>query len=251
MKTKTFVLAFIIGLFAVAVWADAGFIGEPSTSGVPVSGGGDYSDIIYYWDCESTTINKGGTTMTMNYYAELVESPSGFGDGTGCVHIPADTGSSSYTTSISLPAAGRMGCYVRYDSAADYATILSLYNNTNDNIQFMQLPMADRIEAVYKADGVQQKINMPGLADGIGEVYFIELAWDPEGTNTVEAYVNGSLIGQNTNALGEFGTTPDTFYIGKTGGHAGEMYIDQVIISNDPTRDLYSIRNRTSFPGAP
>ena len=40
MKTKTFVLAFIIGLFAVAVWADAGFIGEPSTSGVPVSGGG-------------------------------------------------------------------------------------------------------------------------------------------------------------------------------------------------------------------
>lgn len=70
MKTKTFVLAFIIGLFAVAVWADAGFIGEPSTSGVPVSGGGA---------CD-TTCNSG----TQDFSSGDNESFETGSDGTFC-----------------------------------------------------------------------------------------------------------------------------------------------------------------------
>jgi hypothetical protein len=71
MKTKTFVLAFIIGLFAVAVWADAGFIGEPSTSGVPVSGGGGGCD-----DCSGTLI--------LSVHFEDGLNPTDITDGTPC-----------------------------------------------------------------------------------------------------------------------------------------------------------------------
>ena len=86
--------------------------------------------------------------------------------------------------------------------------------------------------------------------------HFVEMAWDTTlGTNLdrLELYVDNALVaGGATFELGAFTGTPNALYIGNNSASGipflAPTYYDLVIISSDPSKNLYNCRNEVEYP---
>ena len=211
---------------------------NPYIAGVPVSGGGD-SDIIFYFNCDSATSGqtpqKGSGTVTIN---------ANFSASTGQVGNALVT--SSGWSRIQIPTSGNidLGCgTIGFYWSADAVGMTSLMNVTGDTAPRFVLAMISATNMRWKYAGSYQDVMSNTAAE---TVYFIEVAWDYD--NTRMAFrVDGGDWTEITNVTGNE-PTGNTLSFGHYNGiyHTNGAW-DQLLISSVYKKDLYSVRNNTSF----
>jgi len=195
MKTKTFVLAFIIGLFAVAVWADAGFIGEPSTSGVPVSGGGGGATVLYVpfegnsaknlVDNSNPTAQGGSITSDDKYVGTYSYDTEG--STTGLVYSISNFDPTDYEIRF----AWKMPTYAN----GDY--VFYIYVDANNYIYIGTIVNGTNLQLVHRAGGITETLDTTTTIND-GAWHTIDMIVE---SGTVSVYIDGSGTPDESEAI--------------------------------------------------
>lgn len=213
-----------------------------------------------------------GLTMTFNGGSPLPALDTTQAKlGTNGLKVP---GSSGRYASLPVSAdnivsdvAGRMEFWFRYKTGAWNANgnrIVTIFGDSSDMIRIQTLPTASCsgsatgcIELTYRGSGSNTTVGTTSSVLTADTWHRIALAWDrSQGTdldilslsvdNTIVAQATGSA--RNLNAWTLTSATAIHFgdYIGGI-QFSDETYYDQVIVSTDPNKDLYSCRNETVY----
>ncbi len=206
-----------------------------------------YSDILYFWRCEGATLgdddySAGDTTGTLNSSAELNTTAAHVG--TNGLYVPS--GNDYYSFDISNEdifdaTSGSIGFWWYYYTAtwADYATLFHVDGATD-----FYLATYGGSELKVYWDTVSWTTAEASLA--VANWYFIEVAYDAD-TDLMQVRVNGSDVLDSTAKAFSALSSPATLRWGSyNGGY--QFYLDNAMISDDATRDLYALRNNTSSP---
>jgi hypothetical protein len=233
-----------------------GIIGSASPSG-----GASYPDIIFYWGCETTTAEKsaGDNLATLN--GDSVLSTAQHPVGLKSLSIPTTYDYAIFDVSggdIADHISGRIGAYVYWTTLpTNQDTIFHIsYNDANRIVLWLWFDNVDyHLYPRYYSGGSATSYETRGTTTiAINTLYFIEVAWDLVGVSpninpNLKLYVNGGLDASDTTVVATWAGTPTKFELGSYSSDGGGiLFIDQVLSSNDPTRDLYAIRDLTSFP---
>lgn len=207
------------------------------------AGGADYSDIIFYDNCDSATNGhspqKGTGTVTNT--GGILLNTSDQAAGTGCWDQNNDG-----SDNMNFPVASnfdytnsRIGFYWNPQEALTNAgfIIFTSPSLVSNGFKIQSDTGNERFTIEYAGNGT----NNLGSAVSIGAWYFIELKFSD---TTMELFIDGVSIDTRTrsNAF-----TDTAIHFGTYSGNALDSLWDQVIISNDNTRDLYAIRDVTDF----
>ena len=214
-----------------------------------------YSDVIFYWNADSTTAQKSSGDTSATAQAGATIDTTTYHNGTGSVAIDGAYRRFDFTLNnddIADMETGRVGIWA-YVSATtmNWAFLNFRYDNSN----YIRLSTfgTSRIYFDYVAGGSGPTYTGTGNSSfPSNEWFFLEFAWNKGGAgNDFQIFINGSLVASDDTTSGTWSKgAGGTFSIGDYDGNASAInsyYIDQVIISNDPTRDLYALRNNTSF----
>ena len=215
---------------------------NPYISGIGTSSAVDYSDIIFYHDCNALdNANKSGGSATIAYDSgwDLLVSTNG-----GTAILGADSWDNdndgyeniSFAISGNVDfASGRIGFYFRpqelatgYVCFTDMYDLILRYDNNND------------MTLIYLGAQIYD-IDNGASALSIETLYYIEIEFN--GTSAT-IYVNGN----NEGTVNGTGVVDDTdFRMGARDGNQWDAHYDQLISSNDPERDLNAIKDITNF----
>lgn len=237
---------FILLLVAVPCFAGTpgntvGWIGCPS-------GGDTYSDILLFWRAESTTLDasdypESGTislnpTATISASAAIVGS-YGVESVNGYDHVILTTYSPGSTK-------GRVGFWYS-PQATQSGTIFSIYVDSSNYLIFYA-----NGQMVYRSGGTSVDSYTGYGIDTVEEVYFVEVYWDLD-NDTMGEYVHTDTVEDTTGRTIAPTQTPFTdisavVVVGPRDGNGALSYIDNIIFSTDPARDLYALRNLTASP---
>lgn len=219
-----------------------------------------YKDILFYWGFEnSLTVEKsfGDTTATAQSAATFAAPPTKAGVASS---MPGSY-SGSYPTPFDCHTfvvsngdivdhiSGRVGFYVYIDTWADDDFLWNCsYNSSNQiYLALTTISTVKQIQLHYRSGG-GDSANVYGGTLAEDAWYFIEAKWNLSGTNpNLELFINGSSVGTATDAQGAWAATPTLCGVGTPTDLGSVIYVDQLIHSNDPARDLYAIRDRTDF----
>jgi hypothetical protein len=216
-------------------------------SGV-ASATGDAS-IIFYWGAESTAAEKSGgdTTVTLTSGANIDTTIKEIGTGSLGIPTEYDYASFDWTAGVLDLDKGRIGFYFTLTTFVANADIFKIYANSSNYLR-AEIYATNRLRVLYASNGANTNICLPAndvLADG--NTYFIEYAWD-RANDTATLYINGSAVANNTNDMGTGWTAnPATVVFGNNTTADTVYNLDQILISDDNTKDLYALRNTTSF----
>lgn len=212
----------------------------------------DYFDILFYWNCDSVTTGispqKGVGTITIGASWSL---------NTGVVGNSADinnTGNSggriSISTATALPnidvSQGRIGFYFHpfeTGSASDGDPFYGA-GATTSPFMYFQNSVGNYVWK-YK----DEEVNVGGVFSA-DTTYFVELAWDSDEAELgvpCRIIIDGSTAGSCPTGSTGADPAPTSLRFGGLDGNATDAWYDQIIISNDPTRNLYLLRDGTSF----
>jgi hypothetical protein len=228
MKTLLIFLAILLQSSSCYAW------GVMTTAGGVAAA--SYADITFYHNCDTlgTTPTKGSGSLT--FTAGILSNTTTPIVGSGSW----DTNNDGYET-VTIPSSSnidwndaRIGFYFRpFENDAGRV----LYSSTLPGV------------VIYRYDATQYRIQYKDIdffwthgmtVDG-SVSYFFELVLTGTG---VQLFVNGSSVGSATGATG---TVTGDLVFGRDDTDVIDMHIDQVIISNDTSRDIYALRNTTSF----
>jgi len=248
MVTKVKIISFLFVLL-LPTWT---FAYHPMLVGVVGKQGvsDSYTDLVFFWTAESTTFGEddysaGDNTPTATGSGLEINSTAGI-IGTNGVYIPT-SGSRYYLFDVAsndiIPATGRAGFW--YTSTDLSTATIPIY---------WQLTTADRADLTITGndvvftwrDGNVSRTTCSTSTDVIanGE-HFIEIAWD---TNYREVFIDGSSVLNCTTTTTQQSPTSVRFGDNDVTADSAEKYMDNVMISNDKTRNLYSLRNLTASP---
>lgn len=202
------------------------------------SGGGD-DHIVFYLNCDSKTANQSPQKGTGSI---LYLDDSHWSLVTGAVSdaVACSTGYYSFHIPVSDNlnlAIGTIGFFWRASTITAYAAVMYITAPSTSPAWAIWTNGATEIEFDYK-DGSQW------YTIAADTTYFIEFAWD--GTLNKQSYrVNG---GSWTEATGLGGSNPtgSTVYVGYYDGNASNAWWDQIMISDQYQKDLYSVRTSTN-----
>jgi hypothetical protein len=225
--------------------------GATYTTGGGGGGGGGYADIIFYWGCESTTVEKTAGDSTPTAAGNAAIDSAVHRVGAASCDLPGAYALYSFTINnddIVDTTSGRVGFYLYCDTiTSNYGLFRATYDASN--IITMQIFDADEVYTGYVAGGTGPTYQRAtGLLATTWQ--FVEFRWNKGGNgNDYVVYVDGVSQDAYDDASGTWSlSATGIMNIGDFSGEAGDCHIDQFIVSNDPDRDLYAIRNNTSFP---
>ena len=257
---KRIALIFSVFLSAGAGYAAIVFMGPNKgcfvAQGAGGGGGGgavDTSDVPFYWNCDTATSGqspqKGAGTITIG--AAYTSTTAVVGNGVD----NNNTGNSGGRITISTSSAGlnnidmskgRVGMWVYPRETSTAADGDPFYVDQATGTGQAKLYWTN-INGTNYWDYKDKSIT---FTPTVNTWQFIELAWDSsEATlgRPCEVFINGISVSQCS--AGSTGSVPSgtSFRLGGIDGNSYSMIYDQVIVSTNPVKDLYSLRNRTSF----
>jgi len=150
--------------------------------------------------------------------------------------------------------AGRVGCYIKILTWVNYATMWRAYYDANNQI-YVQMRGTSSSDIEFQFVGMfnGSELNMTtgttNHVNGIqGSTFFVEFYWNVT-TDIHGIVVDGVSKETSTLSINEMANYPANLEIGMwESGLNANFDVDQFLISNDSTRDLYTIRDLTSFP---
>ena len=241
-------ILFLAGFVPLAAAAAGPSISVPRM--VASSGGsGSTADILFYSNCDTVTNGqspqKGSGTLTVgaSVLSAAAQISNGWDNQNG--------GFSSHR--VAFPSAsninlskGRVGFYFfpRETGSGSDGDIFWLDSSTGTGqSKFWFTNNIGTISWNYKNKTMTFSLT-------VNTWQFVELAWDSAETTlgtACQAWVNG--VSQGTCGTGSTGADPagTNLEVGSTDGNGYSSITDQLIISNDPTRDLNAVKNNTSF----
>lgn len=242
----------ILLLLSSSAWARMG----PMVAGGGAVAVAGYPDVIFYWSCDSTTANKSAGDTSASAQAGATISTSRYQQGTGSVAVDGAYRRFEFTLNnddLADMETGRIGMWVYVDSTiTGGSNFIRLYYDSNNYVRLYMFS-TNRIYFDYMAGGSgPQYVGTSNNAFANDEWVFVEFAWNKGGAgNDFQIFVNGSSVSSDDTVSGTWSKgASGVLSIGDDDGNASaanNYNIDNIIISNDPTRDLYAIRNTTSF----
>uniref|UniRef100_A0A6M3XCL3 PKD domain-containing protein n=1 Tax=viral metagenome TaxID=1070528 RepID=A0A6M3XCL3_9ZZZZ len=238
------------------------------TVSVTVAGAGTWTDIKFWWRFEASDFSA--TNGTLDYSAgDDIAADNGtptysagadlVGDGGKALTLNAQWERVTFTTAIvNIWDAGtdlKIGFLWKTRDATDNTRILSFIQDGTHELLISQL--TNDLGVIYDSAGTVASANTVGNHLTNGVVYYVEVTIDFEAGNdtlkieyfTHAAGVSVESATDNDAAVTDFGT-PTSMSIGDIGGTGTiDFDIDNLIISNDITRDIKAIRAYTSYPG--
>ena len=214
----------------------------------------DYSDITFWWRCETETLTTGDYTAGEDSTA----APNGgatIDSGTkivGSNSCDFPTGSDYYAFTDSTDGAfptgsGRIGFYLYATTRLDNGSwFRKLYDGSN--YFYARFKDTDDADLNYTAGGTAVSLNSATNWLSAATWYFVEVAWD-DATDFLQLYVNGVSVGTQAGSTLTAFTSGGGFRIGEVNGIETDIHIDNIIISNDYTRDLNALKDLTAYPG--
>jgi hypothetical protein len=267
MKRTTIILC-VLALLGVAcyAWARTMVVGVVQGAAAAVS----YPDIIFYHSFEASTtftscapdkqVGGSDTTPTANGGGAVIDNTFR-AVGTNSLDLPTSSDRMTLTLNnddLVDVDAGIVGFYVYFDSFGTGSSfgLFSAYYDANNYIRVETFATSTNynLRMMYKAGGTAVNWNSNNNAIRTGNWDFVEIIWNKaaEGAAAGTAFemkVNGTSVGTNDGSSGEWTkSATGVLEFGDFEGNTTDCHIDQVIISNDPTRDLNAIKDNTSFP---
>jgi hypothetical protein len=217
--------------------------------------GEDYSDINLFWRCEAEALASGdyptSGSITTNEHAAITDAAGIIG--TNGLELTAGYDNAAVTAYVPGSDVGRIGFWVRHNSSVVNNTeLFKIYISTSNYFRVYIPAGSDIIFGNYRAGATDHYISGTSVLSADTN-YFVEIAWDLTTSNTIVFYLStdGSQDTSGTSTSATFDPFDDTgfsAYVGDSGGAGGSVYYDNIIISTDPTRDLYALRNLTTSP---
>jgi hypothetical protein len=235
--------------------------------GASVGGGAApaYTDITLWLAFEGT---YSAPTYTLNgddYSSQATGTMTSAGaiDATGGIigtNGLRNTSSGDYLTIGSLTSsdinldASRIGFWLRIDTwtaaMADGHSIMRIYGDINNaiNVQIVGSSASDIEIKIYFRSGSTYDVSATTTALNMVEdtSYFIEVIMDQPNGLTLKVDGNNSEIVNDT--YDAVGTNTTSAIIGYNAAAGGLMHVDNVMVSNDVTRNLYLLRNEITSP---
>lgn len=230
------------------------FAGRP-----PAAAGGSYSDIVFYNSLETST-----TCADCDADKSAEDSTPTCVSGTNISTVIYQVGSNGLDVSTAYDQfefdifsadivdhlSGRIGFYVYFDTT--YMHNASLFRVYYDASNYILLSTAissgNRLRLTYNAGGTATAFNTT-VTFSVDTWYFVEAVWNKGGAgNDYQIIVDGGTPATDDTATGTWGGTPTVFEIGEVNGNTSNVFLDQILSSTDPERDLEAIKDLTSFP---
>jgi len=207
-----------------------------------------YSDIIFYHDCEALDdANKYGGSATVTYGGSVTAETGISGNSwrtNGAGYNPiyfAISGNVDLDT-------GRIGFY--YQPLADWSAAAYVFHDgQSSDGTYLRDYASTTLRVEYRNSGTSN--TTASLINS--QLYWIESKFD--GANGASVYFYECTSTSSCSATPDLtinviqgaGSDGSNLVFGSSDSTGRDAYIDQVIISNDPDRSLYDIRNVTSF----
>jgi hypothetical protein len=238
------------------VTQDVGGTGTITVATASGAGGG-YSDVKVYFNCDADTTpqtpSKGNTnsvTVSSPWTVDAGMTGNSLNNANdGFEQITISTYSASGGTQIDW-ANGRVGFYFMplesgSSSASDGNPVWAV-STTGGKWFFDKVSSSNPI--FYYGDA-SATVSATSLTSG--STTYIEIAWDYDSSTLgapCKVYKNG-VLAATCGALSS-ATVPAATTMKFSGFDANQWWAkyDQILISSDPTRDLYAVRDLTSFP---
>lgn len=219
-------------------------------SGPTVGGGGaSYPDIIFYWDCDSDTAVTTGDNSAVRSGGAVIDVALKK-IGTGSLDCPnaQDYASFDWSAAVLPLDSGRIGFYVYFNTRVTNTQLFYAVADANNGI-YGKLSSAVTDELAYSYESNNTGSVYASTAANLADTtwYFIEFAWD-RATDYRRMFIDGNPHDSSAADLGTGWTAnPATVVFGNNSANLPDFHMDQIIISNDYTRDLNALKDLTSF----
>jgi len=239
----------IIILLPVAVF---GFGLLQQMGSVPADGD-DYSDITFWWRCEGETLGAD------DYYSGGDNTATGFSDaaintdavmvGTNGCDFPTSYDRYEFDISsedLASGSAGRIGFYVKFVTSTSSESGTIKIEEDSSNYVYVTIHNSNLLNCNWRDGGTSHNYVSSGTVSD-NTATFIELEYDAAANSRI-LYINGTPETENTTTIATI--SPILLIVGNDpdGMSDDGIYIDNIMISNDPDRDLYALRNLTASP---
>lgn len=223
-----------------------GMTGFTTVDGMAVD---NYSDITFWWRCEGTTLDgsddhTNGEDSTATLASSAAINTDAVKIGTNGLDCPSADDRAEFTDSTDGmldPESFRVGMWVYINS----------WPTNYDGVFVRKDSGAADIYLNYRYTEHTLRLNYGAVLAtttatlSLSTWYFVEYAAELS-SDTLKIYIDGVERASSSASL----STPTAggyVRIGEGVGADGDFYIDNVIISNDITRDLYALRNVTAY----
>jgi hypothetical protein len=211
--------------------------------------GDTYSDITMFWTCETASFGSSdyptsGVTATFGSLSDLTADAAIIGSyGLDC---PTTFDAATITVTNEDLVNGtesRIGFYYYINTWAD-ANMLFRVEEAGDTYVQGELTGGDEILMRWRA-GTNLTYSSSAANLSSSQTYYIEYAWNQTAPYR-KIYVDGVEVMSNTDAFTAI--TPIKILLGNYSSASSDTYQDNIIISNDGTRDLNAIKALESSP---
>lgn len=218
-----------------------------TASGGGGGGGGSTSDILFYANADSKTTGqspqKGTGTITIGTSVSSATAIVSNGWDNNNAGNTAGRISISTTSNIDM-SQGRAGFYMypRESGAPAQGAPFYVSGATSTPKLYWQ--------NVSGSNTFSYKDKQIGFTYTTNTWQFIEFAWDSSETHLgrpCEVFIDGVSAGQCPTGSAGADPSGSSVRLGGVDANALSMIYDQVLISTDSTRNLYLVRNQTSF----
>ena len=217
--------------------------------------GVSYPDIIFYHGLESTTAEKAsnGGDATGSLLSDAVISSAQKAVGSNSLYFPTIFSYMRHTVTtndILNTSAGRAGFYIYITT---WSSNINVINYRIDGLNFLRVSTTiasgsrNALYYEYRAGATAMGVTSAVENLAASTWHFVEVYWNTA-TPAFSIKVNNANITTDTTSTGTIASSGFLCLGDYEGNVAPNAYIDQVIISTDTSRDLYALRNTTSFP---
>lgn len=269
MRRSIIITIALIAAIAAILCASSGWargLGVLGLGGGAATPAVDYSDITFHWGAENsfvTSIPSGGGAITGSQNETPTFSSSVKSVGSYSAHRDASWDAASFSiTSAQIGAtSGQVGFWVYFAGSTHTGTMTLLEARYDgDNLFWIHRDPGDpydlrlqwsgggnwlavAADANLSADTWYYVVCKYNQAAGSGEDKLFLGVYDTSGTLVASANTTNAIT-----ALSSAPTLLTLFGLNGDGlGYGDDMYMDNLVISDDVTRDLVSIRSETSY----
>lgn len=230
-------------LFAYSV-AYAGQGMGPGPGVKAYSSGESYTDIIFWWRAEAESISTG------DYAATPPNFTSNLDDGSGYTATAKKVG----TNGLDLRGWDELSWTIQGVKNFRYGFWWQPKNRINAGIPFELTNGTDSVMVIWRdTDELELNINdavtaqSTNLNIALNTWYFVEIMVD-DTNNTAKLYIDSLEVVSISSAFAIANDLVTVIHGDNNSSTEGPQYLDNVMLSTDPTRNLYLLRNDTASP---
>ena len=207
-------------------------------TGSAVASGSYTGSVAIYHNCNalSTAYNIGSGTLTF---------PAGASAVNGEWYIEQSDWDDLVCplTSLSDTDTFRIGFYFTFENNVGTEQYTRFLRIPSDGSQFKMLIYNTGQVNFILGDNASYILSSSDLDDE--SKHFVELAFN-DTNNTLHVYIDGSELGNLTYASIDLSAVTDA-YFGSGDTYPGWFYIDQFMVSDDDTENLFDVKDKTDF----